>query len=62
VKPGVTAGSDWAKFMTGDAAHALGVGTNVLLQDVDRLKKAGIAVNEPKRGSRKRPDACRWNG
>ncbi len=57
VKPGVTAGSDWAKFMTGDAGTcAWAVGTNVLLQDVDRLKKAGIAVNEPKRGSRKRPD------
>src|SRR5712692_9427039 len=57
VKPGVTAGSDWAKFMTGDAGTcAWAVGTNVLLQDVDRLKKAGVAVNEPKRGSRKRPD------
>jgi hypothetical protein len=57
VKPGVTAGSDWAKFMTGEAGTcAWAVGTNVLLQVVDRLKKAGIAVNEPKRGSRKRPD------
>jgi hypothetical protein len=57
VKPGVTAGSDWAKFMSGDAGTcAWAVGTNVLLQDVDRLKRAGIAVNEPKRGSRKRPD------
>jgi len=57
VKPGVTAGSDWAKFMTGEAGTcAWAVGTNVLLQDVDRLKKAGIAVDEPKRGSRKRPD------
>jgi hypothetical protein len=27
-----------------------------LLQDLDRLKRAGITVNEPKRGSRKRPD------
>jgi len=57
VKPGMTEGSDWAKFMTGDAGTcAWAVGTNVLLQDVDRLKKAGVAVNEPKRGSRKRPD------
>ena len=57
VKAGVTEGSDWAKFMTSDAGScAWAVGTNVLLQDVDRLKKAGIAVNEPKRESRKRPD------
>jgi Glyoxalase-like domain len=57
VKPGVTEGSDWARFMSGDAgACAWAVGTNVLLQNVDRLKKAGIAVGEPQRGSRKRPD------
>ena len=57
VKAGVTEGSDWAKFMTGDAGScAWAVGTNVLLQDVDRLKRAGITVNEPKLGSRKRPD------
>jgi hypothetical protein len=31
-------------------------GTNVLLQELDRLKKAGIFVGEPKRGNRKRPD------
>ena len=57
VKPGVTEGSDWARFITGEAGTcAWAVGTNVLLQDVDRLKKAGVAVSEPKRGSRKRPD------
>ena len=57
VKAGVTEGSDWAKFITADAGPcAWAVATNVLLVDVDRLKKAGIAVNEPKRGSRKRPD------
>jgi hypothetical protein len=57
VKAGATEGSDWAKFMSGDVgACAWAVGTNVLLQDIDRLKKAGIAVGEPKRGSRKRPD------
>jgi hypothetical protein len=57
VKPGVTEGSDWAKFMTGDVGScAFAAGTNVLLQAVDRLKKARIAVSEPKRGSRKRPD------
>jgi hypothetical protein len=57
VKPGVTTGSDWAKFMAGDAVTcAWAVGTNVLLQEVDRLKKAGIPVKAPERGSRKRPD------
>jgi hypothetical protein len=57
VKAGVTEGSDWAKFMSGDTGVcAWAVGTNILLQNLDRLKKAGIAVSEPKRGSRKRPD------
>jgi hypothetical protein len=57
VKPGATAGSDWAKFMAEDAVTcAWAVGTNVLLQEVDRLKKAGIPVKAPERGSRKRPD------
>jgi glyoxalase-like protein len=57
VKPGVTEGSDWGKFMAGDAGTcAWAVGTNVLLQQVDHLKKAGIAVTAPERGSRKRPD------
>jgi hypothetical protein len=56
-QPGVTQGSDWGKFMAGDAGPcAWAVGTNVLLQEVDRLKKAGIPVTEPQRGSRKRPD------
>jgi hypothetical protein len=57
VKAGLTAGSDWAKFMDTDAVTcAWAVGTNVLLQEVDRLKKAGLAVSTPTRGSRKRPD------
>ncbi len=57
VKPGVTTGSDWAKFMGEDAVTcAWAVGTNVLLQEVDRLKKAGITVTVPAPGSRKRPD------
>lgn len=57
VKPGVTEGSEWAKFMAADAGPcAWAVGTNVLLQEVDRLKKIGIAVRTPERGSRKRPD------
>jgi hypothetical protein len=57
IKPGVTAGSGWAKFMAEDVVPcAWAVGTNVLLQEVDRLKKAGIPVKPPERGSRKRPD------
>src|SRR3984957_13431249 len=57
IKPGVTAGSEWAKFMSEDAVTcAWAAGTNVLLQEVDRLKKAGIPVKNPEAGSRKRPD------
>ena len=57
VKAGVTEGSDWARFMADNAGTcAWAVGTNVLLQEVDRLKKAGVTVSEPKRGSRKRTD------
>jgi hypothetical protein len=57
VKPGATAGSEWAKFMSEDAVTcAWAVGTNVLLQEADRLKKAGIPVKTPEHGSRKRPD------
>lgn len=57
VKLGAAAGSDWAKFMSEDAVTcAWAVGSNVLLQEVDRLKKAGIPVTAPERGSRKRPD------
>jgi predicted enzyme related to lactoylglutathione lyase len=63
IKAGVTAGSDWAKFMAEDAVPcAWAVGTNVLLQEVDRLKKVGIAVTSPAAGSRKRSDgmAVEW--
>jgi hypothetical protein len=57
VKPGASAGSAWTKFMSGDAVPcAWAVATNVLLQAVDRLKKSGIPVTAPERGSRKRPD------
>jgi hypothetical protein len=57
IKAGSAAGSEWAKFMSEDAVTcAWAVGTNVLLQEVDRLKKAGIPVKAPERGSRKRPD------
>jgi len=64
VKAGVTTGSNWAKFMGEDAVTcAWAVGTNVLLQEADRLKKAGIAVTAPTPGSRKRPDgmSVEWN-
>jgi len=57
LKAGVSAGAAWGKFMGEEAVTcAWAVGTNVLLQEVDRLKKAGIAVTAPERGSRKRPD------
>ncbi len=57
IKAGVTAGSGWSKFMSEDAVTcAWAVGTNVLLQEVDRLKKAGISTKTPEHGSRKRPD------
>ena len=64
VKAGVTTGSDWATYMGEDAVScAWAVGTNVLLQDVDRLKKAGVPVTAPTPGSRKRPDgmSIEWN-
>lgn len=57
IKVGVSAGSEWSKFMNDEAVTcAWAVGTNVLLQEVDRLKKAGIPVTAPEPGSRKRPD------
>jgi len=57
IKPGATAGSNWARYLSEDAVTcAWAVGTNVLLQEVDRLKNAGIAVKAPESGSRKRPD------
>lgn len=57
ITPGVTAGSEWARFLGDEAVTcAWGAETNVLLQELDRLRKVGIPVTEPKRGSRKRPD------
>jgi hypothetical protein len=57
INAGATSGSEWAKFMAEEAVPcAWAVGTNVLLQEVDRLKKAGIPVQNPAPGSRKRPD------
>jgi len=57
VKPGVTLGSDWAQYMVSDATScAWAVASNALAEELDRLKKAGIAVSAPEHGSRKRPD------
>jgi len=57
VNPGVTAGSEWSQFLSDEAITcAWGATTNVLLQELDRLKKTSVFVAEPKRGSRKRPD------
>jgi len=57
IKAGETTGSNWAKFMNEDATPcAWAVATNVLTQEVDRLKRGGVAVTNPERGSRKRPD------
>lgn len=57
INAGATQGSEWSSFMSGDGGPcAWAVGTNVLLEYADRLKRAGFAVSEPKRGSRKRPD------
>jgi len=58
IKAGAATGSEWSKFMNNEdaATCAWAVGTNVILQEVDRLKKAGITVTTPERGSRKRPD------
>ncbi len=57
IKPGASASSDWAKFMSDDAVPcAWAVGTNALLVEVDRLHKIGIPVTAPASGSRKRPD------
>jgi len=56
-KAGAAAGSEWSKFLSEDAVTcAWAVGNTALLVEVDRLKKAGIAVTTPERGSRKRPD------
>ena len=57
IQAGVTSGSQWAKFMGEEAVTcAWAVGTNVLVQEIDRLKRAGIAMTTPAKGSRKRPD------
>jgi hypothetical protein len=57
IKAGTPAGN-WAKFMGSEdpVSCAWAVGTNVLLEEIDRLKKAGVAVTAPEHGSRKRPD------
>jgi predicted enzyme related to lactoylglutathione lyase len=64
IKPGVTEGSPWAKFMSDDAVPcAWAAGASGLQQELDRLKKIGIPVKPPEPGSRKRPDgmSIEWN-
>ncbi len=57
IKPGVTEGSAWAKFLDADALScAWTVGTNALPEEIDRLKQAGIPVKAPEHGNRKRSD------
>lgn len=63
-KPGTVDGSEWAKFMTGDAGPcAWAVGSGDLEPEIERLKKQGIAVEAPQPGNRKRPDgmSIEWN-
>lgn len=56
-KPGATEGSNWAKFMAGDAgACAWAVGSQEISADVERLRKAGVGAEGPFAGSRKKPD------
>ncbi len=57
IKPGVTAGAPWAKYMSDEAVTcAWAVGTTDAAAEVDRLKKAGVQVSAPEHGNRKRPD------
>lgn len=56
-KPGAVEGSNWARFMAGDAGPcAWAVGSPDISSDVDRLKKAGVGAEGPFAGSRKKPD------
>ena len=56
-KPGVTEGSNWARFMASDAGTcAWASEPNDLQSEVSRLKALGVAVKGPQPGSRKRPD------
>jgi hypothetical protein len=56
-KPGAPEGSNWAKFMAGNAgACAWAVGSHEISADVERLKQAGVGAEGPFAGSRKKPD------
>ena len=62
-KGGVVAGSDWGKFMEGDAGPcAWAVGTTDIREDVSRLKAAGIVTSGPIAGGRRKRDgtSLRW--
>jgi len=55
--PKLEAGSDWGKFILGNAGPcAWAVGSSDLSGDVEQLKKAGIKIDGPGNGSRKKPD------
>ena len=56
-KSGVIQGSDWVKLITGDAGACFWAAvTSDLQQEAVRLKKKGIPVTPPERGSYRRPD------
>lgn len=55
--PKLEAGSDWGKFILGNAGPcAWAVGSSDLSGDVEQLKKAGLKIDGPSDGSRKKPD------
>jgi hypothetical protein len=62
-KPGMAAGSDWSKFMAGDAGPcAWAVETGDIRADLATLKAAGIATRGPAAGGRQKRDgtSLRW--
>ena len=62
-KPSVVTGSDWGKFMEGDAGPcAWAVGTSDVQGDVARLKADGMLTHGPAAGGRKKQDGTqlRW--
>jgi hypothetical protein len=61
--PGSADSSPWAKLLAGDAGPcAWAVSSEDAQKEIDRLKAAGVAVEGPLKGSRKRPDnlAIEW--
>lgn len=55
--PKLASGSEWAKFIVGNAGPcAWAVGSSDIRGDVERLKKAGIQISGQSAGSRRKPD------